>query len=34
MINFDMITNGNNKIWSQIPDNPYRMLTVSGSGSK
>ena len=37
MINFDNYTNENktehNPKWPQIPDHPYRILTVSGSGS-
>ena len=37
MINFDKYTNENkiehNLKWSYIPDHPYRMLIVSGSGS-
>ena len=36
MINLDIITNGNNKEhnekWSFIPDHPYRILTIGGSG--
>ena len=36
MINLDSITNGNNKEdnekWSFIPDHPYRILTIGGSG--
>ena len=37
MINFDEITNDNpiehNKNWPYIPDFPYRMLIIGGSGS-
>ena len=37
MINLDSITNENNKErnekWSYIPDHPYRILIVCGSGS-
>ena len=37
MINFDDYTNENkaehNKKWPYIPDHPYRILTVAGSGS-
>ena len=37
MINLDVFTNGNNQEqnlkWSHIPDQPYRMLIVGGSGS-
>ena len=37
MINLDSITNENNKkhneIWSYIPDHPYRILIIDGSGS-
>ena len=37
MINVDSITNENNKEhnkkWPYIPDHPYRMLIISGSGS-
>ena len=37
MINLDNITNENNKkhneIWSYIPDHPYRILIIGGSGS-
>ena len=37
MINLDSITNENNKEhnekWSYIPDHPYRILIISGSGS-
>ena len=37
MINLDNITNKNNKKhnekWPYIPDHPYRMLIISGSGS-
>ena len=36
MINFDEITKENikqyNPIWSEIPDHPYRLLTVGGCG--
>ena len=38
MINLDSITNENNKEqikkWPYIPDHPYRILTISGSGSR
>ena len=37
MINLDSITNENNKQhnekWPYIPDHPYRILIISGSGS-
>ena len=37
MINFDECTNENNKghnpIWPYIPDHPYRILIIGGSGS-
>ena len=37
MINLDSITNKNNKEhnkkWPYIPDHPYRILIISGSGS-
>ena len=37
MINLDSITNENskehNKIWPYIPDHPYRILIIGGSGS-
>ena len=37
MINLDNITNRNNKLhnekWPYIPDNPYRILMIGGSGS-
>ena len=33
MVNFDSITNKNNKKWSYIPDNPYRILIINASGS-
>ena len=37
MINLDNITNKNNKKhnekWPYIPDHPYRMLIIGGSGS-
>ena len=37
MINFDDITNENNKEhnekWSYIPDHPYRIFIIGGSGS-
>ena len=37
MINLDNITNENNKKrnekWSYIPDHPYRILIIGGSGS-
>ena len=36
MINLDSITNENNKEhneeWSYIPDHPYRILIIGGSG--
>ena len=36
MINLDSITNENNKThnekWPFIPDNPYRILIIGGSG--
>ena len=36
MINLDSITNKNNKKdnekWPHIPDHPYRMLIIGGSG--
>ena len=38
MINLDSITNENNKKrnekWSCIPDHPYRILIIGGSGSE
>ena len=38
MINLDIITNENNKKhnekWPYIPDHPYRILIIGGSGSK
>ena len=38
MINLDSITNGNNKKhnekWPYIPDHPYRILIIGGSGSE
>ena len=38
MTNFDEYTNENktehNPKWSYIPDHPYRILTVGGSGSR
>ena len=38
MINLDSITNENNKEhnekWSFIPDHPYRILIIGGSGSE
>ena len=38
MINLDSITNENNKEqnkkWPYIPDHPYRILIISGSGSR
>ena len=38
MINLDSITNKNNKKhnekWPYIPDHPYRILIISGSGSE
>ena len=37
MINLDSITNENNKKhnekWLYIPDHPYRILIITGSGS-
>ena len=37
MINLDSITNENNKKhnakWPYIPDHPYRILIIGGSGS-
>ena len=33
MINLDSITNENNKKWSFIPDHPYRIIIIGGSGS-
>ena len=37
MINLDSLTNENNKKhnekWPKIPDHPYRILTIGGSGS-
>ena len=37
MVNLDDITNENNKEhnekWPYIPDHPYRMLIIGGSGS-
>ena len=37
MINFDDYTNENkikhNKDWPHIPDHPYRILVIGGSGS-
>ena len=38
MFNLDNITNENNedhnKKWPYIPDHPYRMLIIGGSGSE
>ena len=38
MINLDSITNENNKKhnekWPYIPDHPYRILIIGGSGSR
>ena len=38
MINFDDYTNENitehNSKWPYIPDNPYRILIIGGSGSR
>ena len=35
MINLDSITNGNNKEHNEKwPDHPYRILIISGSGSR
>ena len=37
MINLDSITNENNKEhnekWAHVPDNPYRISIIGGSGS-
>ena len=37
MINFDNYANENKttqfKVWPYIPDHPYRILTIGGSGS-
>ena len=33
MINFDDYTNEINKNWPYIPDHPYRILIIKGSGS-
>ena len=33
MINFDDYTNEHNSKWPYIPDHPYRILIVGGSGS-
>ena len=37
MVNLDDVTNESNKErnkkWSFIPDHPYRILTIGGSGS-
>ena len=30
---FDEVTKENIKKWSQIPDHPYRILIIEGSGS-
>ena len=38
MINLDSITNKNNKKhnekWPYIPDHPYRIIIIGGSGSR
>ena len=38
MINFDYYDNEkkteHNKKWTYVPDHPYRILTMGGSGSK
>ena len=38
MINLDSITNKNNKKhnekWPYIPDHPYRIIIINGSGSR
>ena len=38
MINFDYVTKENikehNPNWSQLPDHPYRILVIGGSGSE
>ena len=38
MINFDDYTNGNiiehNSKWPYIPDHPFRILIIGGSGSR
>ena len=38
MINLDSITNENNKEhnekWAYIPDHPYRIMIIGGSGSE
>ena len=38
MISFDDVTKGNikehNTNWPQIPNHPYRMLIIGGSGSR
>ena len=33
MIDLNIITNENNEKWSYIPDHPYRILIIDGSGS-
>ena len=33
MITFNDITKEHNPNWSQIPDHPYRILIIGGSGS-
>ena len=33
MINLDSITNENNKEHNDIPDHPYKILIIGGSGS-
>ena len=33
MINLDNIVNNNNEKWPYIPDHPYRILIIGGSGS-
>ena len=38
MVNFDDFTKENKKIhnpnWTQIPDHPYKILIIGGSGSR
>ena len=34
MANLGSITNENNKIWSYIPDHPYRILMIGGFKSR
>ena len=33
MFNSDSIINENNEKWPYIPDHPYRMMIIGGSGS-